>query len=203
MQAVQLLPAGHPSFGTKRALFLFVIGQERNLLSVEATNEWAVLSLERLLSVDGKVSDVCEVLQVIRDYRTVGTRSEAVVEVPYPDFMTDIVDPNRMASDVCAMEAFKNALSPEENQRVQLKYQSAPVEDVWEGFDTPALPPAESAPETPKPADNGQADRLTSALVNLGFKKAEVRQVVAAIGDRVLTDDMHSLIREGLGQLAA
>jgi len=202
MQANQILPAGHPSFGTRRAVFLFVIGREvQNLLSVEATNERAVVCLEKLLEADGRVSDVCQVLQVIRDYRNVETRSEGVVEVPFADFMTDIVDPGRITANPVANTFFAQALSPEESERVQQKLELArgEVEDVWEGFDSPVS----ETVEAPKPVNSDQPERLASALVNLGYKKPEVRRVVAALGDRVLTDDLHSLIREGLRQLAA
>jgi len=205
MQANQILPAGHPSIGAQRAVFLFVIGQNNHLLSVEATNEWAILCLERLLLVDGRVSDACEVLQVVRGHASVGMRSERADEVPFADFMTDIVDPGRVTADSVVSMAFGRALSPEENERIQQKLELArnTVEDVFEGFDAPVSETVEEESDAPESGDTAQPDRLTSALVNLGFKKPEVRRVVAALGDRVLTDDLHSLIREGLRQLAA
>ena len=197
-----ILPSGHPSIGAKCAVFMFAIGQAKNILSVEAPNEWAVLCLERLLLVDGKVSDVCEVLQVIRNPSGVGTRSEKVEEVPFPDFMTDIVDPSRVTSDSIVLTAFGNALSDEERQTVQRKLEMVQneVEDVFEGFSDPDSQIVEPLPAAQV---SDQAEQLTTALVNLGFKKNEVRRVVAAFGDRTRTDNMHSLIREGLSQLAA
>jgi hypothetical protein len=204
-----MLPQTHPSFGTKRALFTFALGQGPiRVLTVEATNEWAVLCMESLLQVDGKVSDNCQVLQVIRDYRSVGTRSELVSEVPFADFMTDLVDPHRMTGDVVALEAFKNALTDEEAQVVKAKLGCAPMAP-------PALPPhvdfegepfpgLHAVPEAaPVVVGDDQSDRLVSALVGLGFKKTEVREVVASLGSMVQTEDLHALIRESLRQLAA
>ena len=207
---MQLLPQTHPSFGTKRALFTFALGQGPvRVLAVEATNEWAVLCLESLLQVDGKVSDTCQVLQVTRDYRSVGTRSELVSEVPFADFMTDIVDSGRMTNDVVALEAFKNALSDEEAQTVKAKLGWAspalpalPPHVDFEGEPFPGLHVVADEP-TPTVVQNDQSDRLVSALVGLGFKKAEVREVVASLGSMVQTEDLHALIRESLRQLAA
>ncbi|MGH9919152.1 MAG: RuvA C-terminal domain-containing protein [Nitrososphaerales archaeon] len=204
----QILPAGHPSFGTARAVFLFSIAQGQRVLVVEATNPWAVLCLERLLLVDGKVSDFCHVLTVIRDFRNVGMRSDTAEEVPFMDFMTDIVDPYRLAGGVdddgLILKCFKEALTPEELEVAGIKLDAmaeAPTPYNFMQFaeglseSVPALPAAETGPD--------QADQLTSALVNLGFKKPEVRRFVSALGDRTRSESMHALIREGLRQLAA
>jgi hypothetical protein len=196
----QILPQGHPSFGTQRALFLFALGE--GLLSVEATNPWAVLCIEHLLVEQGRVSDNCELLQVVRDYRNVGTRSDRTQEVPFVDFMIDIADVDRLHG--VAAECFKNALSPEDRQVALLKLravQTAP-HDVFAGMQ-PETTVAVESPVLPQVDGEDQSDKLTSALVGLGFKKTEVRKFVAELGDRTRSEDLHSLLREGLRALAA
>jgi hypothetical protein len=194
----QILPQGHPSFGAQRAAFLFALGEAR-ILSVEATNPWAVLCIEHLIVENGRVSDNCELLQVIRDYRNVGTRSSVIQEIPFVDFVTDIVDVDRLHG--VSAECFKNALSPEDRQVAMLKLRAMQTarHDVFAGMQ-PASAPLVVTQET---AGEDQSDKLTSALVNLGFKKAEVRKFVVELGDRTRTEDLHSLLREGLRALAA
>src|SRR5512135_423243 len=140
-----ILPQGHPSFGTQRAVYLFALGNgPTRILSVEATNPWAVLCLERLLLVDGKVSDNCRVLQAIRDYRNVGTRDEMAEEVPFVDFMLDIADMDRMLGgsndDALIVECFQRSLSDADKQVAMFKLQAmrqAPERDIFEGFEMP------------------------------------------------------------------
>jgi hypothetical protein len=198
MDTNQILPAGHPSIGTRRAVFQFVLGQV--FVSVEAPNEWAVLCLERLLAVDGKVSDTCEVLSVIRDYRSLGSRSERVQEIPFSDFMTDIVDPGRITRDSVVGEAFRRALSVAERRYVDQKLGALPQETVWD--EIPQEPVSAPQLTAGSPATD-QPEKLTAALVNLGFKKAEVRKFVSSLGDEVHTEQMHALVRRGLAVLAA
>jgi len=205
--ANQILYQGHPSIGTQRAVFMFALGKgPTRILTVEATNPWAVLCLERLLLTDGKASDNCRVLQVIREYRNVGTRDEMTEEVPFMDFMLDIADTDRLLGgtndDVLIMEAFKNALSETERQAAAIKLeaqQSAP-RDIFAGYQPETM---EVAPKVPEVASEDQSEKLTSALVGLGFKKSEVRQFVASLGDQAHTESLHSLLRQGLRALAA
>ncbi len=196
----QLLPTDHPSFGTSRAVFLFAIGPSR-ILAVEAKNPWAVLCLERLLLVDGKASDKCRAIQVIRDYRDVGTRDEMVEEVPFVDFMLDIADMDRLMGggndDALILAAFKNALSQQEVGTAVSKLHALrqlPA-DPFEGY-VPVVDQTESVP-------SDQTERLTTALVGLGFKKPSVRGFVASLGEKIHKESLDSLIRQGLKALAA
>lgn len=202
----QILYQDHPSIGTQRAVFMFAIGKgPTRILTVEATNPWAVLCLERLLLTDGKASDNCRVLQVIREYRNVGTRDEMTEEVPFMDFMLDIADMDRLLGgtddDVLVLEAFKNALSDTERQAAAIKLeaqqQSAP-RDIFAGYQSETV-----AAKVPGIESEGQSEKLTTALVGLGFKKADVRQFVASLGDQAHTESLHSLLRQGLRALAA
>jgi hypothetical protein len=204
-QAVEILPSDHPSFGASQAVFTFALGQgPMRILSVEATNPWAVLCLERILLVDGKVSPNCYVLQVVRDHRDLGTRHDMVQEPTFAEFCLDIVDPDRMFCDAVILEAFKNALSDGEKIQALAKLQAAKNlmdqrAEVLEPFD-PFPPSEEIVPQLQGP---DQSDKLTAALTGLGFKKTEVRQFVSTLGDRARTDGFHDLLREGLRVLAA
>jgi len=59
-------------------------------------------------------------------------------------------------------------------------------------------PPPASVPVGGPP---GAAERLTSALVGLGFKVPDVRKVVASLGDRVQKESIEALIKVGLAAL--
>lgn len=206
--ASQILYADHPSFGTERAVFLFALGTgPTRILSVEASNPWAVMCMERLLLADGKASKNCRVLQVVREYKNVGTRDEMAEEIPFVDFMLDIADMDKLLGeaqdDALVLEAFKNALSDAERHQAMLKLralQELPEENIFDN-----LPGSGTVPAAVEvlPAVEDQADKLTSALVGLGFKKPEVRRFVASLGDETRTLDMHSLLRKGLQALAA
>lgn len=207
--ASRILYADHPSFGTERAVFLFALGQgPARILSVEATNPWAVLCMERLLLGDGKASENCQVLQVIREYGNVGTRSEMAEEVPFMDFILDIADMDRLLGggqdDALVLEAFKNALSDAERQQAMFKLQALrqlPEKNLFDGM--PELPEVIETEVEVLPAADDQADKLSSALVGLGFKRPEVRRFVSTLGNETRTSDMHSLLRKGLQALSA
>jgi hypothetical protein len=206
-QIPEILPQGHPSFGTAKAIFLFALGQApTRLLSVEATNSWAVLCLERLLLTDGKVSNNCQVLQVVRDYRNIGTRNDLVQEPTFVEFMLDIVEPARLLRDAIAQEAFKNALTDEERQYALRHVQeiSGKTEEIPLAIEDmlPDEIPVEDALPAPEPVMDGQPEKLISAMTGLGFKRPEVHRWVTSLGDQARTGSMHSLIREGLRVLA-
>ena len=212
--ANRILYEGHPSIGTKRAVFLFALGQgPTRFLSVETNNPWAVLCMERLLLVDGKASDACQVLQVIRDHRNTGVRHSMTEEIPFVDFMLDIVDMDRLLGgdqdDVIVLETFKNSLSAEENKRAIQKLQAiqnAPKRDIFAGYEAPQVPAPVSSGltliKTSVPQED-QTEKLTAALVGLGFKKSDVRQYVNKLGSQVHTEKLQDLVRQGLRALAA
>ena len=123
------------------------------------------------------------------------------------DFMLDIADMDKLLGgaqdDALVLEAFKNALSDAERHQAMLKLralQELPEENIFDN-----LPGSGTVPAAVEvlPAVEDQADKLTSALVGLGFKKPEVRRFVASLGDETRTLDMHSLLRKGLQALAA
>ncbi len=207
----KILYQGHPSFGTARAVFLFALGEgPTRLLMVEANNVSAVLCLERILLTDGKVSDNCRILSVIRDHRNVGSRSdELTVEIPFVDFCTDIVDPDRILEDATTLTCFKSALTLAEQEYAQMKFMSAADEEqeLFEELDADSSGPfviqvpKALPPKSPAHPENRQ--QLSLALVGLGFSKSEVRKFIEGLGDRVETEELQALLREGLQSLAA
>ena len=202
-QSLDVIPRDHPSFGTERAVYIFALGQGPvRLLTVEATNKWAVMCLERILLTDQKVSDNCYVIQVVRDYREVGTRNEFVQEPTFAEFCIDIVDPDRMFSDAVTLECFQNALSDNERQAAltKLQTQENAQKEVENDDFFASLHQAAQVPQLQSP---DQSEKLSTALIGLGFKKPEVRRFVSSLGERARTEDLHSLLREGLRVLAA
>jgi RuvA, C-terminal domain len=66
----------------------------------------------------------------------------------------------------------------------------------------PAVPPGRRLRlVTPPLRPTGQAEQLTGALVQLGFRPAEVRPVVAGLGARVEHEPLASLIKDALAAL--
>lgn len=123
----RILYAGHPAVGTSRAAYQFAVlsasGALTGLLVVEAENEWAVASVEKLLLRDGFVNPSCRVLVVFRDHRSAGVRDGLVREMPYVDFMLDVVDSDRLIQ-ADALECFSRSLSPEEREHARARIQS-------------------------------------------------------------------------------
>ncbi len=98
---MDLLNPGHPSFSCRQAWFLFGMRPRlgsglRKLLLVEARTRGEVHVLE-WLARDGRVSPTCELLAVHRDCGSVGIRSAAADEIPFGEFLSDLVDPGRLA----------------------------------------------------------------------------------------------------------
>jgi hypothetical protein len=191
----RILYEGHPSFGTCRAVFVFALGQgPTRIILVEAQNAWAVLCIERLLLADGKVSKTCQSIGVIREYRNVGTRHEMAEEIPFVDFILDIVDMPKLMGDPLVLETFSRSMSDNEREYALGKLQLIQKQD--NSVSTLATPPIISG-------GLDQSEKLISALVGLGFKKTDIRQFVNKLGNKVKTDDLQSLIRIGLRELAA
>ena len=167
--------------------------------------------MERLLLTDQKASDNCQVLQIIRDHRNTGKRNPMTEEIPFVDFMLDIVDMDRLLGghkdDVLVLECFRRSLSDAERQRAFAKLQAIqniPVPGVFDGYVAPkAVPVALTLVKTPIRTGVDQSDRLITALVGLGFKKTDVRKVVSGLGDKVYSDDLQVLLQSALRSLAA
>lgn len=145
----RILYAGHPAVGTSRAAYQFAILSDSSALSgllvVEAENEWAVASVEKLLLRDGFVNPSCRVLVVFRDHRSAGVRDGLVREMSYVDFMLDIVDSDRLIQ-ADALECFSRSLSPGEREHARARIQSK-----GDRRTLPAPPPAPVAAPVPNP----------------------------------------------------
>ena len=191
----RILHEGHPSFGTCRAVFIFALGQgPTRIILVEAQNAWAVLCIERLLLADGKVSKICQSIGIVREYRNVGTRHEMAEEIPFVDFILDIVDMSKLMGDPIVLETFSRSMS--DNER---KYALDKLQLIQKQNNSVSAPPPPPIIVSEGP---DQSEKLASALVGLGFKKTDVRQFVNKLGNKIKTDDLQSLIRTGLRELA-
>jgi len=204
----KILYEGHPADGTERAAYQFLIsdpstGAPVRFLLVEAENPWAVAALEKILLRDARVSDNCRIIAVFRDHRVAGVRDDLLEEVPFTDFMVDIVDPERLESQV-VQACFSKSLEPKARE-----YVLGRIREAESGVHTVSRTAAPARRPAPVPAlslqlpPSGNAEVLTSALCNMGFKRAEVKKFVSSVGPRVESDPVPDLIREGLKSLAA
>jgi len=200
----KILYEGHPADGTERAAYQFLIsdpatGAPVRFLLVEAENPWAVATLEKVLLRDARVSDNCRIIAVFRDHRVAGVRDELLEEVPFADFMVDIVDPERIDGSPVVQACFSKSLEPEARAHVLRRLEEIGSAAAPRASAEPKARPLTAAP----PASYGNEEVLTSALCNMGFKKAEVRKFVSSVGPRLHSDPVPELIREGLRSLAA
>lgn len=179
----------HPSYGAKRASFLFTIGTK--LLLVEANNPHAVATLERVLINNNQtVSETCRVLCVFRNCDS-GIRDESVDEVLYIEFMTDIVDSNHILNDDITSTCFSQSVTPREREYMANREKAL---DLAAGESVQEVPVREEIPEN--------RNNLFSALSGMGFKKKEVEKFISGLGPRVNEEPITNLIREGLRSLA-
>lgn len=201
----KILYEGHPANGTDRAAYQFLIfdpstGTPVRFLLVEAEDPWAVATLEKILLWDGKVNDTCRIIAIFRDHRVAGVRDDLIEEVPYTDFMLDIVDPERlMARDASgnqvALACFVNSLPRAARDRVLRRLQE--MRSVPRAALPAPAPVYTAAQETP----SENAELLTSVLCDMGFKKSDVKKFVQSLGPRVELEPVEALLREGIKSL--
>ena len=202
METKQFLDRNHPSYGFEQAWFQFAIFSPdravRKLLLVEAKCSAAVAAIEAILLQDGKVSDSCFVVAVLRQCPDIGMRSDLVDEVSYPDFMLDIVDPDRLIGDPVVASYFRESLTAEE--RVYASNKAATqAADLDERAVEAYLAPSEPAVAR----DPSREKSLSAALTGMGFQKSAVSKWIAAKGDALHEGTVQDRIREALRALAS
>lgn len=189
-----LLDPRHPSFSTERAMFMFALtdrnGAPRKFVLVEANNRWAVQAVEWVLGDGQAASPTCRCMAIFRDLQSLGTRDDMMEEVPYADFMLDMVDPDRLAQ---VEDGFNRSLSDEEREYVNRKLAAAeaPVPAV-----SGVLPVAAVAA-------SDDEEKLVSALTKLGFGKKPVLRFVDSVRARIGRDDIRLLVKDGCKALVA
>lgn len=210
MEQPALIDRDHPSFGTAKAAFMFALTDPRTgalnrFILVEANNAWAVQTIERILLADQKASDNCRCLGVYRNPTSVGTRDDMLEEVSFVDFMLDIVDPARLLGSPLVSTGFNRALTAEEREYAKGKIDA----EARMAQSVRAVPVAVAKPVAPKPVPKAapkpavDAEQLVSALCGLGFKKPAVVKFVDSARDRLATDTIAALIKDGCKALAA
>lgn len=171
----------HPSFGCGQAWFMFAKqsnGTVSRLLLVEAKTPWAVQTLERIVAKDGRAAPDCELLTVHRQCPSIGIRSDFVEEVEYTDFVTDHVELSRLLTDSLSIHAFQQSLTDSDREAlaVHLDNSSLPMEEV----------------------DTGVYEDVTAAMMDLGFKRPQVKRILESIGSAAAGMSMEQLLREAL-----
>ena len=207
MEDRQILDRSHPSFGIDQAWFQFAItspdGAVRKLLLVEARRPAVVATLEYLLQVDGKVSDLCHVVAVYRQCPGIGMRSDLLDESTYVDFMLDIVDPDRLLADATCATYFSQSLTDDERRYAEAKARARSTVE-----EEPAPPRKSAAPRTAKSREKesayepgGRKDMLFTALTKMGFLKPPVQKWIDS--NDVESGTVQNQIRSALSALAS
>jgi hypothetical protein len=194
---MKLLTSDHPSARCDQAWFLFSVGELiSKLFLVEAKNQSAVQVIERIV-VDGQASRSCKVLTVHRQCEFIGIRSPVVEEISYVDFILDMVDSDKLA-DRMVIEAFKNSLSSEEMRYAAQKYTERQAPKARQ------LPPRiQEATPVPVPAGSVMLrERLSGALIGLGFSKPMVTKYIGGLGTILRTASLEELIQNGIRELS-
>ena len=206
----------HPSYGTHHAWFLFSIMNSNDvarILIVEAKGPWAVQTIEMIVNEDQKVSKNCTLLAVGRDHRNIGIRSPLVCQVAYVDFMIDIVDHGRLLDNAAIATAFSRSLS--DNERRYASQKLVKMEQTMERarktqgsalLTRPKAPGAAQSPSFVLPSPHRVFDPDTSngyqtlmeTLMDLGFKKPRIKNVLQEMGSRVDEAPMGTLLKEAL-----
>lgn len=193
-----LLDPRHPSFSTERATFMFALtgrdGVPSKFVLVEANNRWAVQAVEWVVGDGQAASPTCRCMAVFRDLQSLGTRDDMLEEVPYADFMLDMVDPNRLAT---IEDAFNRSLSDEEREYVNCKLSAS------DEAPAPVPAPAVSGVLPAALAASDDEERLVSALTKLGFGKKPVLRFVDSVRSRIGRDDIRLLVKDGCKALVA
>lgn len=189
-----LLDPRHPSFATERATFMFALtdrsGAPRKFVLVEANNRWAVQTVEWVLGDGQAASPTCRCMAIFRDLQSLGTRDDMLEEVPYADFMLDIVDQDRLAQ---VEDAFNRSLSDEEREYVNEKLAAADEPPAPAPAVSGILPAASASDE----------EKLVSALTKLGFSRKPVMRFVDSVRHRIGRDDIRQLVKDGCKALVA
>jgi hypothetical protein len=198
---MSLLAAAHPSFGASQATFMFAIsapgGGIRRVLLVAAKNALAVQFVERLVAADNRVSDNCFLLTVHRETTPIGMRSDLVEEVPYAQFVTDIVDPERVVADPSAEVAMCMSLSEEEKAMVEMAIMSRRhLQSSRTDSRAMSLPPAEAAAD--RPGASHDRSRLQEALSSLGLKRDQVSTLSRELDGRIGREPVEDLVKAAL-----
>jgi hypothetical protein len=200
------------------------------LLMVEAKNPWAIQTLERIVLEDGKVSPTCELLSVAKHCTELDTRSETTVKVKYVDFLLDIVEPRRLIKDALVATAFDKSLTPDERRYAEVKMAAIikadeAAQDLTRVASPGSPPPRYPLPRqelaldpTPAPVfckpspvqttvprfdpnDSIAYQSILAALMDLGFKRAQVKKVLDSMGSKVDQASIEDSIRSALQQL--
>lgn len=192
---MEILDRSHPSYGLDQAWFLFAVRSPRSdgfcrLLLVEARSRAAVQAVEAIVAEDGQVSGSCELMTVHRQCPSIGIRSGLAEEVPYAEFMVDMVDPARYSRNPGAMAALQAALTPEER--------SVAIRRLSE----PALAPAADDGPAASPDPSSVLQDAEAALIDLGFKRPQARRMIEAVGRETVGMDLEQVLKACLRSAA-
>lgn len=174
------------------------------VLLVEAPNADAIRTLEGITKEDGKANPGCELLAIHKGNVTPRS-SRRLTEISYVDFIIDIVEPSRLVCNQRVATAFQKSFSEEDRKYALMKMEAieafpepeeTPAAPMLERPKAPPLPAREQAPMTPSNIHN-----VAAMLADLGFKKPQVKEVLASMGTKIDSMSLEDAVREALKSL--
>jgi hypothetical protein len=196
----------HPAFGLSQAWYVFGMFSAdqsvKRVLLVKAHNEHAVHMIESLVQQDGSVSDTCALISMSQQEPL--TRSTALDQVAFWDFVLEIVDADRWMASPFLVSLFQDSLSEVQKAYVDRKMDEVMLRRQFAvqelELQLAEMQPAESCRLAEDSQRNDQlASQLQSGLANLGFNKRDVQKFVESVQDR--DAPLQDLLLEGISQL--
>lgn len=226
--SAQAIGPGHPSYGCAQVAFLFAkeipgpFGGIEKLILVEAPNEWAVQTLERILALfKNQVNENYRAIGAFRNCSSIGIRSKDLVEISYTEFMIDIVNHGCLLNDPVTATAFEKSLDDQtRNQALKLlqtEAETLSVDDIKASTKAASYVrpvkfgtrPKLDVLDFPKPAPffdpeaSQNYQKAIAALVDLGFKKPQAKKILEHFGPEVDNMSIEELVKACLQKIAS
>jgi len=217
----------HPSFGCAKAAFLFAktipgpFGGIEKLILVEAPNEWAVQTIERILLIfHNQVNEGYRALGIFMDCSLIGIRSREMEEIEYVDFMINVVNHGCLINDPVTATAFEKSLNDKTRNRAKklldAEAKKLTVQDIKKSAQPAPMHPVEFQPKEefhiidfpkPKPFFDPEASqnyqKALAALTDLGFKKPQAKKILEDLGPAVDDMPIEELVKICLQKIAS
>jgi hypothetical protein len=217
----------HPSFGCTKAAFLFAktipgpFGGIEKLVLVEAPNEWAVQTIERILLIfHNQVNEGYRAVGIFMDCSLIGIRSRDMEEIDYVDFMINVVNHGCLINDPVTATAFEKSLNDKTRNRAKklldAEAKKLTTKDIRKSAKPAPVRPIEFEPrqefkvmDFPKPkpffdpATSQNYQKALAALTDLGFKKPHAKKILEDMGTEVDNMSIEDLVKVCLQKIAS
>jgi RuvA, C-terminal domain len=214
---------------TEEAYFVFKMVRTNRKVYVAALNPYAVICLERLATRNNSLPKHYKLHSVMSTRAGTKETYPGIPEIPFPDFVLDIVTRQELYDDIIAYQTFIHGLSEDQYDYVKAKLQaeidnegqdesSEEEDDVEEDKEqsiirtkhavvipkkalvTPSIPEGDDEEEDENPVRTKPSDTAMAALVSLGFKRKAVEKWASEFDASKKT--VSEVIKDGCRMLA-